>query len=378
MDLDGDEATRQAEPGPEQDEGGEVTFGTELRRLRRAADLSQAELARKLRTGKGYLSRLERGLQRPGETFARACDTVLAAGGALFSLAVEPVTAACPYPGLTSFQEQDARWFFGRDRAVADLLSLLADPGTAGHPAVVVGPSGIGKTSLLRAGLATAVTRGALPARQPGTPETLYLTPTAHPVEELHGHDVRRPLESYALVAVDQFEELFTLCGEVSEREAFIEDLCRRAAAGLAVVLGVRADFYGHCLTHPGLLDALRERALPLGPMTVPELRQAITEPAAAEGLSLEPGLVEVLLRDLGTAPGTGRCASGALPLLSHTLRATWQHRDDGGVLTVAGLRAHRRDPRGGRRHRRTRLRGAHPRPATGGAAGAAAHGARR
>ncbi|MCQ0005263.1 WD40 repeat domain-containing protein [Actinomadura madurae] len=106
---------------------------------------------------------------------------------------------------------------------------------------------------------------------------------------------------------------------------------------GLAVVLGVRADFYGHCLTHPGLLDALRERALPLGPMTVPELRQAITEPAAAEGLSLEPGLVEVLLRDLGTAPGTGRCASGALPLLSHTLRATWQHRDDGGVLTVAG-----------------------------------------
>lgn len=81
MDLDGDEATRQAEPGPEQDEGGEVTFGTELRRLRRAADLSQAELARKLRTGKGYLSRLERGLQRPGETFARACDTVLAAAG---------------------------------------------------------------------------------------------------------------------------------------------------------------------------------------------------------------------------------------------------------------------------------------------------------
>ncbi|WTF40714.1 WD40 repeat domain-containing protein [Streptomyces sp. NBC_01604] len=200
----------------------------------------------------------------------------------------------------------------------------------------MIGPSGIGKTSLLRAGVAAAAARGALPDSRSGASDVLYLTPTARPADELRRHDERRPLDSHALVIVDQFEELFTLCGDLSEREAFIDGLCRRAATGLPMVIGVRADFYGHCVAHTALLAALRARALPLGPMTVPELRQAIIEPAATEGLTLEPGLVEVLLRDLGTTPGTELCPAGALPLLSHALRATWQHRQDG-VLTVAG-----------------------------------------
>ncbi|MBQ0850222.1 helix-turn-helix domain-containing protein [Streptomyces sp. BH-SS-21] len=317
-------------------EGDGVTFGGELRRLRGEAGMSLAHLARELGTGKGYLSRLERGLQRPSEPFARCCDQVLGAGGALLALAAGPGAGVCPYPGLTSFRAQDTRWFFGRERAAADLLGLLCDPSTAGQPAVVIGPSGVGKSSLLRAGLAAAVARGALPARGPGTPQTLYLTPTASPDAELRACGARQPLDSYALVVVDQFEELFTLCEEPAEREAFIARVCRLAADGLPVVLGVRADFYGHCLAHPPLVSALRTRALPLGPMGLPELRRAITEPAATEGLSLEPGLVEVLLRDLGATPSTGRCDSGTLPLLSHTLRATWQHRMDR-VLTVAG-----------------------------------------
>ncbi|MGA4842117.1 helix-turn-helix domain-containing protein [Streptomyces sp. G45] len=317
-------------------DGDDVTFGIELRRLRLAQGLSLERLARKLGTSKGYLSRLERGLQRPGEGFARACDQALDAGGALLALAVGPGTGRCPYPGLTSFRTEDARWFFGRERAVADLLGLLADPSTAGHPVVVIGPSGIGKSSLLRAGLAAAVGRGALPARQPGGPDVLHLTPTAQPMDGLREHDGRRPLESYALLIVDQFEELFTLCANEAEREAFVRAVCQHASSGLPVAIGIRADFYGHCLAHPPLLAALRERSLPLGPMSTTELRQAITEPSAAEGLTLEPGLVEVLLRDLGAAPGTELCTAGALPLLSHTLRATWQHREDG-VLTVAG-----------------------------------------
>ncbi|MFI9250099.1 helix-turn-helix domain-containing protein [Streptomyces sp. NPDC053069] len=312
-----------------------TSFGAELRRLRRAEGKSLAQLADVLRTSKGYLSRLENGHQRPSAQFARACDAALKAGGALMALAAAPVPDVCPYPGLTSFRTEDARWFFGRDRAVADLLGLLADPRTAGHPAVVIGPSGIGKTSLLRAGLAAAAARGALPERQPGS-GVLYLTPTARPLDEWRSHDRQQALESYALVMVDQFEELFTLCGDPQERDAFIGDLCGRAADGLPVVLGVRADFYGHCVAHPSLLASLRDRVLPLGPMTVPELRQAIAEPAAAAGLTLEPGLVEVLLRDLGSAPGSEVCPQGALPLLSHALRATWQHRQDG-VLTVVG-----------------------------------------
>ncbi|MFJ9820751.1 helix-turn-helix domain-containing protein [Streptomyces sp. NPDC101151] len=315
-----------------------TTFGAELRRLRTAAGMSLADLARKLDTNKGYLSRLERGLQQPSEPFARACDTALGAGGALLELAAGPGAGVCPYPGLTSFGTEDAAWFFGRDRAVADLLALLVDPTTAGHPGILLGPSGIGKSSLLRAGLARAVIDGALPSRLPGTPDVLYLTPTNRPMNELTSRDDLRSLDSYALVIVDQFEELFTLCEDLAEREAFIADMCRRSAAGLPVVLGLRADFYGHCLAHLPLLAALQARAFPLGPMTTAELCQAITEPAAAEGLALEPGLVEVLLRDLGTSHGSGPdpSAAGALPLLSHALRTTWQHRTDG-VLTVAG-----------------------------------------
>jgi WD40 repeat protein/transcriptional regulator with XRE-family HTH domain len=314
----------------------DITFGGELRRRRQAHGMALAALADRLSTGKGYLSRLERGLQRPSEAFARACDQALGAGGALFALAAGPSAGRCPYPGLTAFRAEDAPWYFGRERAVADLLGLLADPRTAGHPAVVIGPSGVGKSSLLQAGLTVAVTRGALPERQPGTPTVLRLTPTARPSEELRSHVGRRPLESYALVIVDQFEELFALCLDEPQRTAFIDELCARAADGLPVVLGLRADFYGHCLAHPPLLAALRARALPLAPMGPGELRRAITEPAAAVGLALEPGLVEVLMRDLGAVGGTGTSEAATLPLLSHALRATWQQRADD-TLTVAG-----------------------------------------
>ncbi|MFD3590027.1 helix-turn-helix domain-containing protein [Streptomyces sp. NPDC058683] len=323
--------------GEHDDVGSEgVTFGSELRRRRLAAGKSLAGLAVDLGTGKGYLSRLERGLQRPSLRFARACDVALKAGGALLELATGPGGDMCPYPGLTSFRTEDARWFFGRDRAIADLLGLVADPSTAGHPAVVIGPSGIGKSSLLRAGVAAAVTRGALPAWQPAASEVLYLTPTGHPMDELRGQDARRPLESYALVIVDQFEELFTQGADEAERTAYIRQLCAYAADGLPMVIGLRADFYGHCLAHAPLVDALRRRSLPLGPMATSELRQAITGPAGAVGLHLEPGLVEILLRDLAVTDEAGPGHTGALPLLSHTLRATWQHRTDG-RLTVTG-----------------------------------------
>nr|WP_055713769.1 XRE family transcriptional regulator [Streptomyces torulosus] len=319
----------------EEDQSGAATFGSELRRLRRAEGKSLAGLAEEMRTSKGYLSRLENGLQKPGEQFARACDQVLKADGWLVALAVSERAARCPYPGLTSFRTQEADWFFGRDRALADVLGLVADAAVAGRPAAVIGPSGIGKSSLLGAGLAHAVLRGALPGHRPGAKDVLCLTPTAQPMNELRDHDMRRPLASYALVIVDQFEEVFTLCKDVAERDTYIAELCCRSAAALPVVLGLRADFYGHCLAHPPL-QAARSHALPLGPMTVAELREAITAPATAEGLTLEPGLVEVLLRDMGAMPGADTCSAGALPLLARALRATWQQRTDG-VLTVAG-----------------------------------------
>ncbi|MGX9889326.1 nSTAND1 domain-containing NTPase [Streptomyces sp. NPDC002276] len=320
MDLDGD---------PDD----EVTFGSELRRRRKAAGLSLKALAEAVFSDKGFISRVENGHRRPDELFARRCDERLGAGGELLALAVG-MPGTCPYRGLAPFRAQDASWFFGRAQALSDLVCQLGDVGSEGHPVMVLGPSGVGKSSLLCAGLAPAVAQGALPGRVPGEPSVLYLTPTAHPVRELREQAGRRPLASHALLIVDQFEELFTLAPE-GERESFADQLCDLARAGLPVVIGMRADFYGHCLTHPGLREALRVRSLPLGPMTAQEMRQAITEPAAAAGLTLEPGLVNVLMKDLGARD----CETGALPLLSHALRATWQHRDDG-RLTVAGYEA--------------------------------------
>ncbi|NEA98918.1 helix-turn-helix domain-containing protein [Streptomyces sp. SID13726] len=318
---------------------GAESFGAALRRRRGLAGLSLTRLAVLIHYSRSHISRVENEEKRPSEKFARACDQVLDAGGELLALAAVPGPTECPYPGLVSFRTEDARWFHGRDRPLAELLGLLGDTdrATEGHPVIVLGASGVGKSSLLQAGLVPAVVHGALPARSCGAPAVLYLTPTAHPLAELDRHAAVRALDSYALVVVDQFEEVFTLCADTEERTAFIDELCRLAADGLPVAVGMRADFYGHALAHPGLLTALRVRSMPLGPMTAAELRTAITEPAATAGLALEPGLTEILLRDLG-AGGDGdlACGAGVLPLLSHALRATWQRRTDG-VLTLAG-----------------------------------------
>ncbi|MFB7663124.1 helix-turn-helix domain-containing protein [Kitasatospora sp. NPDC056138] len=157
------------------------------------------------------------------------------------------------------------------------------------------------------------------------------------------------------VVVVDQFEETFTLCTDRAEQRAFVRllnDLATSppsttvgdssAQPPIAVLLGVRADFCGRCLEHPELAPVFTHGSLALPPMNAAELRASITRPAEQAGLVLEPGLVELLLRDLGSpdelsgsSVGPGPLA-GALPLLSHALRATWQQRQ-GRVMTVEG-----------------------------------------
>jgi hypothetical protein len=130
------------------------------------------------------------------------------------------------------------------------------------------------------------------------------------------------------LVVVDQFEELFTLCEDADRRRAFIDQLL---GLRCAVVIGVRADIYGRLSTHSELARAVAANQVLLGAMTPDELERAVTEPARLAGLKLEPGLSELVLRDVAAEPG-------ALPLLSHALRATWERRD-GRTLTVEGYR---------------------------------------
>jgi WD40 repeat protein len=132
--------------------------------------------------------------------------------------------------------------------------------------------------------------------------------------------------------AVDQFEEIFTLCRDEDERSCFIEALLELASeerCPAVVVIGMRADFYGRCATYPRLASTLQDHQGLIGPMGLRELREAIELPAAAAGLVLEPGLVDEILADIADEPG-------ALPLLQHALLETWKRRD-GRRLTLRG-----------------------------------------
>ncbi|MDR7275554.1 nSTAND1 domain-containing NTPase [Catenuloplanes atrovinosus] len=263
--------------------------------------------------------------------------------------------AVCPYPGLSSFQPEDAPWFHGRDRETALLLGRLAEQRVGGPPLIVTGVSGAGKSSLLRAGLLPAIAAGGLGAEATAWPWVL-MTPGEHPLAELSlriaaltatgtstdgRQAVIRRLTAEGqrpIIVVDQFEELFTRCADPRERVAFAAALAEAAPA--LVVVGVRADFYAACTELAPLDRMLAAGMTVVEPLGDDELRRAVTGPAARAGLEVEPGLTELLLRDL-TAPGTPgrRYEPGTLPLLAHALRATWDRRE-GTRLTVAGYQA--------------------------------------
>ena len=294
--------------------------------------------------------------------------------------------AVCPFPGLASFTSEQAQWFYGRDRLTADLLGRLDERAVHGGPVMVVAASGAGKSSLLRAGLLHQVARGGLPAAGSRHWPQVVFTPGAHPLREAaaalaaalpsdvngsgepadpvqeHLDDLLRRLleargaqDGRVIMVVDQFEELFTLCESQAERAAFITWLWRAAGAdapGTALALvacGLRADFYAECVSgDPRLRRSLEDGQIVVGPMSVEELRQAITYPAEAVGLQVEPGLADLLLADLRSGrdrqekPADDQSAdydAGRLPLLAHALRATWIQRH-GVTLTHDGYRA--------------------------------------
>jgi WD40 repeat protein len=267
----------------------------------------------------------------------------------------ETVPPPCPYPGLRSFERADADWFHGRDRMVTDLLVRLAEQVRYGEPVVLVGASGSGKSSLLRAGVLPALdTSDAAPQ--------LVCTPGADPIGALaaalaplldepageladgirrtpagFGRLCRRlsgPGPARPVLVVDQLEELFSHEVPDADRLAFATALA--SAAPALVLLAVRADLVERCVELASLRAALAAPVF-LGPLSETELRQAIVTPAQDAGVAVEPGLPERLMADLGVR-GDGSYDPAALPRLAHALRETWQ--EGGGVaLTLDGYR---------------------------------------
>ncbi|MEZ7125218.1 hypothetical protein ACBR40_07765 [Nonomuraea sp. AD125B] len=231
-----------------------------------------------------------------------------------------------PYRGLAGFAREHADWFFGREEVTARLVAELTRTPAPARPLVVVGASGSGKSSLLRAGVAAALTAA---GRRVGT-----FTPGPRPLDALAARDPRADV-----LIVDQFEEVFTLCEDAGEQRRFIDAVCAAGAAG-PVVLGLRADFYAHAMRHPALLAALQDGQVTLGPMNERELRDAIEKPALKAGVDLEKGLVELVLREVAPAGrGDGEAhEAGALPLVSHALWSAWR-KSQGRILSIAAYR---------------------------------------
>ncbi|MCG6925739.1 MAG: hypothetical protein LJF30_10550, partial [Acidobacteria bacterium] len=240
-----------------------------------------------------------------------------------------------PYPGLESFRESDTERFFGREAEVEGLWAKLHER----RLLAVIGPSGVGKTSFVRAGVlasrptgwvAVVCAPGANPFRSLGQALAPQLADDPEALSQLVGFEdletavglLERWRRSHteALLVVDQLEELFTLSPE--EEQARFAELIGRVSteADVHVVLSMRDDFLMRCSEHDALSRVFTELT-PLRPLSGDGLRRALVEPAKREGFRFEEGLVEEMLQSV-------EGARGALPLLAFAVSRLWQKRD--------------------------------------------------
>ena len=252
----------------------------------------------------------------------------------------------CPYKGLAEFEAADTEHYFGRERLIAELVAKIVGARFLG----LVGDSGSGKSSALRAGLLPALAGGVLPGSD-RWPQVL-LRPGEHPLAELRralarampdvdlpddpaaalaGALAALPMGHRLVVFVDQFEEVFNATRDEGERSAFI-DLLTSERPGLKVIVSLRADHYGRCAVYPALARLLGSDQVLVGPLSATELAAVIEHPAQQVGLRVEPALTAALVADTGGEPGV-------LPLLSTTLLELWGARE-GERLTLASYRA--------------------------------------
>jgi WD40 repeat protein/transcriptional regulator with XRE-family HTH domain len=286
-----------------------------------------------------------------------------------YALAIPDEGLENPYKGLRAFGEADAGDFFGRSTLTQELLGRVAeaeDASTVGQDLArflaVVGPSGSGKSSVVKAGIIPALRRGGLPGSENWF--IVDLLPGAHPWEELEAallriavnppesllaqllenergllRAVRRVLpadgETELVLVIDQFEEVFTLCADETVRAHFMDSLVTAVLdprSRLRVIITLRADFTDRPLQYVDFGELVRQRTEFVLPLSPDEMEEAIIKPAERVGLVVEPGLAETITSDLGDQPGM-------LPLLQYTLTELFERRVGRG-LTLGAYQA--------------------------------------
>ncbi len=256
-----------------------------------------------------------------------------------------------PYKGLQAFQTADARDFFGREKLVQRLVKRLQGGTIPNRFLAVIGPSGSGKSSVIRAGLIPALSRGDLPGSERWF--TVGMTPGTYPLDELeialtrvaanqtaNLHDqlerdsrglvrvaglILPDDKSELIVVVDQFEEMFTLVEDEARRVQFLELLYMAATdarSRVRVVITLRADFYDRPLHYPQFGEMVHTHMETVMPLSADELEAAIERPARRVGVAFEPGLVATITSDVHYQPG-------ALPLLQYALTELFEQRVD-------------------------------------------------
>jgi WD40 repeat protein/energy-coupling factor transporter ATP-binding protein EcfA2 len=260
-----------------------------------------------------------------------------------------------PYKGLRAFQSADNQDFFGREKVTAKLLKRMEEVHEFGRFLAVIGPSGSGKSSLVKAGLIPALWRGELPGSEKWF--IIEMLPGAHPLDELeialtrvaanqagNLHEQltrdRRGLiraaqlilpgdDSELVVMIDQFEEVFTLLEDETLRGNFLDLLYTAVIeprSRVRIVITLRADFYDRPLHYADFGELVRSRMETVLPLSAQELERAISKPAERVGVAFEPGLVASIVAEVNYQ-------AGALPLLQYALTELFEQRK-GRLLT--------------------------------------------
>jgi WD40 repeat protein/energy-coupling factor transporter ATP-binding protein EcfA2 len=257
------------------------------------------------------------------------------------AIQTRPLNSTSPYRGLKKFESSNKDLFFGRDRTIANLIQVISQTNFI----LLLGASGSGKSSLVRAGIIPQL------AEKLGSRfRDFTFTPDRNPFESLRisligkgykqsevetafdnfksplnqGIHALKEKDSQWLIFIDQFEEIFTLCQDLEQRKKFIDNLVALAKSNrqsVKIILAMRADFLDRFSPYPNLGKIAQQNIHLVTDMHPDELRQAIEQPAAHNGVIFEAGLVDEIIHDI-------QGQAGSLPLLQYTLDLLWQHED--------------------------------------------------